>query len=57
MNCRQSVEERSILSLQEEAMMEFDYYEVYQTKYCYDNVKKSKFSFSRNFHADEKSLM
>ena len=38
MNCRQNVEERTILSLQEETMMDFDYYDEYFNKYIKRNV-------------------
>ena len=44
---------------QQEQMMEFDYREghlkgLYQTKYYYGSVKKSKFSFSCHFQIDKK---
>ena len=38
MNCRQNVEERTILSLQEETMMDFDYYDEYFNKYIKRNI-------------------
>ena len=38
MNCRQNVEERSIPSLQEETMMDFDYYDEYFNKYIKQNI-------------------
>ena len=37
-NCRQNVEERMILSLQEETMMDFDYYDEYFNKYIKRNI-------------------
>ena len=37
-NCRQNVEERMILSLQEETMMHFDYYDEYFNKYIKRNI-------------------
>ena len=38
MNCRQNVEERLIPSLQEETMMDFDYYDEYFNKYIKQNI-------------------
>ena len=38
MNCLQNVEERTILSLQEETMTDFDYYDEYFNKYIKRNV-------------------
>ena len=38
MNCRQNVEERTILSLQEETMIDFDYYDECFNKYIKRNV-------------------
>ena len=37
-NYRQNVEERTILSLQEETMMDFDYYDEYFNKYIKRNI-------------------
>ena len=44
---------------QQEKMMDFDYYEeylkgIYQTIYCYCNVKKSTFSFSSDLQIGKK---
>ena len=52
MNCRQNVEERSIPSLQEETMMNFDYYDEYFNKYIKQNIVMTMLR-KANFHSVE----
>ena len=52
MNCRQNVEERLIPSLQEEPMMDFDYYDEYFNKYIKQNIVMTMLR-KANFHSVE----